>query len=317
MLLVAAALALLAGIVVTLGTTGLLPWGGAAAPAVLALESQPSSARVLIDGRPRGVTPLQIELAPGGYDIEVGGGDRRERFRLELGAGQHVDKSIALDAAAQGTARLDITTTPPGARVSVNGVARGMSPVQVDGLSPGEHEVVAENQSARVERRVIVGTSVMSLELPLSGFLQVSSPLHVQIHEGGKHLGSSRDRRVEVAAGWRRIELVNEKVGYRETHSIDITAGYTAKLDVRPPDALVHLTADAQVAVTVGGRPMGLTPLRNLPLPLGEHEIVFSSPGRGELRYTVVVSLSAPNRLHAVFASTPRTHQSRQPARRP
>jgi hypothetical protein len=294
-----------------------LPWGGVpAGPGVLVLDSRPPAATVRVDGQQRGVTPLQIELAAGAYEIEMQGGDRRERFRLALEAGQRITRVVAFETAGQGGTWLEITTTPAGARVSVNGVERGRSPVRVEGLSPGEHLVLAESDVARVERRVTVRSEGEVLDLPLSGFLHVSSPLHVQVYEGGKRLGSSRDRRIAAPAGRRQIEVVAEKVGYRDTYPVDIPEGGSVTVSVAPPHGTVHLTADKPAVVTVDGSPVGPTPLANLSLPLGEHEIVFASPAHGELRYTVVVSLNGANRLHAAFSSGGAS-QPRRPVRRP
>jgi TonB family protein len=47
------------------------PAANPGAPAVLLLESDPEGAEVVIDGEPRGRTPLSVEVAPGRHELEL------------------------------------------------------------------------------------------------------------------------------------------------------------------------------------------------------------------------------------------------------
>ena len=58
-------------------------------------------------------------------------------------------------------------------------------------------------------------------------------------------------------------------------------------------------TAFAEV---IDGRPVGTTPLANLSLPIGSHEIVWKHPQLGERRQTVTVTASMPARIGVDFS---------------
>ena len=51
--------------------------------------------------------------------------------------------------------------------------------------------------------------------------------------------------------------------------------------------------------VLVDGRVLGETPLANLQLPIGVHQLVFRHPDLGERAQTVTVRLDGPNRVTA------------------
>jgi hypothetical protein len=53
--------------------------------------------------------------------------------------------------------------------------------------------------------------------------------------------------------------------------------------------------------VSIDGRDVGETPLANLSVPLGEHQIIFRHPQLGEHRETVVVKAGAPARVSATM----------------
>ncbi|MBW8868455.1 MAG: PEGA domain-containing protein, partial [Acidobacteria bacterium] len=49
--------------------------------------------------------------------------------------------------------------------------------------------------------------------------------------------------------------------------------------------------------VTIDGKRFGPTPLGNVSLPIGSHEIVFTHPQLGERRQTAIVTLNGTNRV--------------------
>jgi len=96
-------------------------------PAVsrVALRSRPEGATVFINGRVRGVTPLELELAAGSHDVvfRTAGGDRPLALAVESGA--RVIEDVDVPVAAETTAQIDITSDPVPARVTVDGRLAG------------------------------------------------------------------------------------------------------------------------------------------------------------------------------------------------
>jgi hypothetical protein len=63
------------------------------------------------------------------------------------------------------------------------------------------------------------------------------------------------------------------------------------------PQGVINLNATPWAEVWIDGRRIGETPIGNLPIAIGPHEVVFRNPQLGEKHQAVSVTLSAPVRL--------------------
>jgi serine/threonine-protein kinase len=123
----------------------------AAAPATsgtLRVTSEPEGARVLVDGRARGRSPLELgELGFGRYQVRVEQpGYEPEERRVELDAGAPAAElrlTLRRRAAARATpaGAADFVSTPAGAAVSVDGRPAGTTPLRGYRLQPGRRRV--------------------------------------------------------------------------------------------------------------------------------------------------------------------------------
>ena len=100
-------------------------------------------------------------------------------------------------------------------------------------------------------------------------------------------------------------DLVNASLGYRATKTLRVGAGRTEVLVVTTPRTAVHVNAQPWAEVLIEGRVLGETPLANLMLPIGSHQVVFRHPELGERVQPVTVRLDAPNRVTADLRSAP------------
>jgi hypothetical protein len=191
--------------------------------------------------------------------------------------------------------------------VTVDGVDHGVAPVSVADLAPGEHEVVLQAEGgAPVKQRVVIQAGVTSSVLapvstasagPVSGWLSVKAPVAIEIRQGGRLLGTTESDRIMMAAGRHEVELVNDTLGYNVTRSIQVPPGKIASITVEMPMGTINLNAAPWAEVWIDGRRAGETPIGNLPIAIGPHEIVFRHPQLGEKRQAVSVTLKAPVRL--------------------
>ena len=198
-------------------------------------------------------------------------------------------------------------STPAGAKVSVDGVERGVAPVSVTDLAPGEHDVVLTADGAPpVRQRVMIEAGVTASVLapvataaagPVSGWLTIKAPVTIEIREGGKSIGTTDTDRIMVAAGRHDIELVNETLGYHTTKTVQVAPGKVAALSIDLPQGVINLNASPWAEVFIDGRRVGETPIGNLQVSIGPHEVVFRHPQFGEKKQAVSVTLSAPVRL--------------------
>jgi len=72
-------------------------------------------------------------------------------------------------------------------------------------------------------------------------------------------------------------------------------------LNIAVPTAKVSINANPWAEVDVDGKPAGETPLANLSLPIGPHEITFRHPQLGVRKQTVIVKMDGQTRVTQVF----------------
>jgi hypothetical protein len=280
------------------------------------VTTNPPGAQVILDGKAQGVSPMMLTVAAGAHVLELRGGGEPRLISLDVAAGAQLSQYIELGKGpvASGSGSLQVRTEPAGARISVDGIPRGVSPVTVPELPPGEHTVVVETDAGSTRQTVMVEagmTASLVAQLPAvpggpaSGWISVNTPRSVQLFEGGRLLGSSDTERLMVPAGAHQLEIVNDAIGYRATKTVQVAAGKVSTIDVEFPTGTVALNATPWADVWIDGEKVGETPLGNLPVAIGAHEVIFRHPDFGEQRHVINVTLSAPVRLSVDMRKTP------------
>jgi len=82
---------------------------------------------------------------------------------------------------------------------------------------------------------------------------------------------------------------------------VTVKAGQVATVTMTPPEGLLSINAQPWANVSIDKKDVGETPLANVKVALGEHELVFRHPTLGERRQTVVVKAGAPTRVSVKF----------------
>jgi PEGA domain-containing protein len=72
-------------------------------------------------------------------------------------------------------------------------------------------------------------------------------------------------------------------------------------LAIKPPNGSLSINARPWGEVLIDGRSVGLTPIANLAVPIGVHEITWRHPQLGETRRTVAVTAKSPTRVSTEF----------------
>jgi hypothetical protein len=119
----------------------------------------------------------------------------------------------------------------------------------------------------------------------------------VQLFESGRLLGTSSIDRIMVPAGRHDLVLVNDQIGYRATRTVQVAPGRVSTLSVDVPRSTIAINAVPWAEVWIDGTRVGETPIGNLSIAAGRHDVVFQHPDLGEQRQTVVVTLDNPVRL--------------------
>ena len=278
----------------------------------VSIETRPSAAQVLIDGQPRGVTPIALLLKPGAHTMVVRTAQDERVVPLSLTAGAEVAQYFEMETAPAAivAGRISIVTDPPGARVSIDGRPVGLSPVTALELTAAQYKVTVTSETGSAERTVTVEPgavasvvfSLPKVQAPLAGWLAVSAPFELQITEGTDVIGSGGASKIMLAAGRHDIILTNRTLEYQETRKIEVTPGKVTTVRVDPPRAMLSANARPWADVFVDGTSVGQTPISNLAVPIGTHQVLFRHPQLGERRESVVVNVKGPNRVAADFS---------------
>lgn len=281
----------------------------APATGALVVNTNPTGARIAVDGQERGTSPLHLDLSPGNHVVDVISESGRRTIPVTIAAGSEVAQFIEVpQVAAAITGQLQIRTEPSGARITIDGQPHGVSPALIDGLAPGIHKVALEGALGSVVEDVTVQAGAIASVIvplngaqgmPVSGWVAVSAPAEVQLYEDGRLLGSSRTDRIMALVGKHDLELVNDALGFRATRSVNVAAGRVASIALDWPTGSIALNALPWANVWIDGQLVGETPVGNLSLPIGPHAVVFRHPELGEQRYDALVTLKGPARLSA------------------
>ena len=217
------------------------------------------------------------------------------------------DTTLVADPAPQRRtpATLSIVTDPPGLRVAVDGKPRGVSPLMIDDLTAAEHIVTVVSDAGTARRTIAVedGVSkevVFSMSqstAPVAGWVAISSPFPVELVERNEVVGTSGAAKIMLAAGRHDVVMRNEALGYAVSRTLDIAPGRVASLSVTAPNGVLNVNARPWADVLIDGVAVGQTPLANLRIRVGDHQITFRHPTLGERVQRVVVSSKGVNRV--------------------
>jgi hypothetical protein len=133
------------------------------------------------------------------------------------------------------------------------------------------------------------------------GGIRVSSAVPLQVYEGTTLLGSTLGP-IALLEGAHKIDLVNEALEFRTKATPVVKAGQMTPLAISLPNGRLSVNALPWADVLIDGKPAGQTPLANLSVTIGDHEIVFRHPQFGEQKQTTTVKAETPARVSLTFS---------------
>jgi hypothetical protein len=202
-----------------------------------------------------------------------------------------------------------IETTQPGVEVLVDGRPVGATPYKLD-VGAGVRSIQVLAADSRIANALLSGNVTTVRPKPEArpepppapagslGGVRVASGIDLQVFEEGRLVGTTAGA-MALGAGRHTLEVVSDKYGYRSKQTVDVRPGQTTTLSVTPPNGRLSINAVPWAEVWIAGSLVGDTPLANLSLPLGDHEIVFRHPQLGERRQTATVRADTMTRVTA------------------
>ena len=199
-----------------------------------------------------------------------------------------------------------VAVTAPPVTITTNDQPTPMTPlsVQVEQQMPGLRvlpAVAADPALAAADARAAASkANAAPLPAPAparTGGFRVSAPIELHVLDGEQVLGSSFDGPIMTRAGRYELEFVNSVIGYRVRREVDVRAGQITALSIPVPNGRLNINATPWASVWIDGTAYGETPLGNLSIVPGEHEIVFRHPQLGERREKIIVRPDSPGRV--------------------
>lgn len=193
---------------------------------IVTVTSEPAGAQLVVNGEPRGVTPVKAEIMAGAHPVEL----RLEGFKpwttdIQVKA----NEPLALGPVKLGLpdGRLAVRSDPPGASVSVAGVYRGQTPLDLELRPDLGHSVVLTRPGYEAATRQVSLSAgeQRTLSIPLTGvFGEVAvsaQPADAQVYVDGK-LSGAANQTLRLVATTHDIEI-------RKTGFVDFKASVTPR----------------------------------------------------------------------------------------
>ena len=277
------------------------------------VTSDPPGATVLVNKQQKGKTPLTLKLKKGTYEIQA----RQDEMKLlEQTTNLVVQGSQPLNFKfPYGT--VSITSEPPGANISNNGVSIGKTPFTVPIVAANvtvKYELSLAEHGTKTVQGVVTngGRLALSEKLPLdreSGTVAMeSSPAGAQVFLNGKLLTpeSGTPAKTILEQGNYTLIAIHPELGTQQLATV-VKMGEEVVARFVFPNGRVSLdTTPGDAAIFVGTNRLGNTPLI-VRRPVGKSVFRFELPGYETNSAEVTVadkgvhSVSVPLKMLAGF----------------
>ena len=266
----------------------------------LKVSSNPSGAKIYIDGKYVGKTPDCIELSPGTHKIKL-----KKDYCKEIEDTIYIEAGKTLEKHYDLPIKVEITGTPSGAKVYIDGSNKGYAPLTVY-LKEGSHriKISKDGYETKEERfEVSYDNRKYRCELePLQGKLVVKTKLdYAKVYIDGCYKGRAdkyNPLEIELKPGTYRVTLKTD--GYKDyTATIDIKSEETKTLnDPREPKGVLIIKNDLDISVKVeiDNRYYTISShdAKEISLPPGAYTIRFETKTKyGELKKSDSITIES------------------------
>jgi hypothetical protein len=298
----------------------------------LFVVSTPLKAHVYLDGALKGLTPLMLSATPGTHTIQLKlSGYSEWKSTVEAPVGGTKTVSAILEETDVNLIRgINISTNPKGARVILDGVAKGVSPVTLNDIAAGIHVLEIENpgyvswkSTVDVPEAEIKDISVNLVPNPerMPGWIVVSSkPENASVTVDGNYAGRTPANSTlnldTITPG--EYTIVLSLPGYRP-YSTKVTVSpnlvtlvNTTLIPVSGPGAKGALSVTSEPAgatIFVDNKSMGISPLTVNDISVGNHVVAARMDGYDDYSTSILVSAGATRTVSATLLKvTPTLH---------
>jgi hypothetical protein len=265
------------------------------------IDSEPRGAQVLIDGAPAGSTPVTVELAVGRHAVELRRGDATRTEQVVVARGR--ESTVRIDWVPRRYGGLQVTSTPDGARVLIDGQERGVTPLTLSDVLVGAHTVIIDSPDGKVRRKVVIaeGLTETLTESIYPGWVHVTAPMDVTVMEGTTAVVLDDHNRGLLKSGTHDLLIENRALGVSERRQVEIEPGGTTDVTLAPRTSTLSVTTSAPAEVLVDGVRAGDSPLASFQVSLGTHDIIAIDRS-GVTRHATVTVTAKPAQVEINFS---------------
>lgn len=212
----------------------------------LFVRSDPAGARVLVDNKPAGVTPITVlDLTPGSHTVQVtapDGSSARQSVQVEAGATATLRLSLDRPVVAQASTSTTVTAEPTNGWVLVDApiemqVLQGGRSIGSSGrrlsLAPGRYDLQLRAADFSTNRSVEVSAGrVARVEVAIpDGTLNLNAAPWAEVYLDGRSLGETPIANASVTVGTHEVIFRNPQ--YQELRQmVTVSSGKASRVSV-------------------------------------------------------------------------------------
>jgi hypothetical protein len=209
-----------------------LTWGNGFTTGQASISSSTAGARVLIDGRLMGKTPLTVsDLLPGKHEVTVEGEKGSVSAMLMIEAGQTTELDVPVYA---GWASV---LSPVQLDILLDGKLIGSTEIEKLMLKPGKHTLELVNESlgyrGSVEVRVRPGATTSVSVVPKMP-VTVDAPEGTELSINGENMGTLPNAALQVPLGTAEFVMRYKDEERRQVVPVTMSAPVTVKFELAP-----------------------------------------------------------------------------------
>lgn len=291
----------------------------------LTVMSSPVWATVYLDGVEKGVTPWTLnDPATGSHIIQLkrpGYDDWESTVDVQEGTAKTL--SAILNKKTINTDRgVNVSSSPAGGSVSLDGLARGFTPITLYNLAAGIHVIQIDYPGYTSWKSTVTLPETGILDLPVildpkpasfRGWIMVfSSPGNASVTLDGSYVGRTLTNNSldldSIPAGDHTIAL--ELVGYQpystrtsvSSKMVSTVNAVLVPVTVPPENGVLSVTSyPAGANVSVDNVSVGISPLTASDIPAGNHLVTITMDGYRDYSASILVAVGTTGTVSATL----------------
>ena len=277
-------------------------------PSTVGIQSEPSNAKIIVDGKEIGNTPSSLsDLEPGMHQVEVkieGYESWSQEIKVEPGKKINLTASLITKAGS-----VCIKSNPSNAIVLVEGKKAGLTPLTITDQEPGKHVVelrmdgyITWKDSIDFESGKDI-TITRDLQMKAGAISINSNPSEATIYIDGKSTGKTPKTITDLQPATHLVEVKMD--GYETwSESVEVKGDKENSLtaDLQKITGSVNIiSVPSDATIYLDGEETGTFPDTLKSISIGVHEVEVKKDGFAEWKKTINIKRGKEITLNAVL----------------